>query len=111
MAFRGPTFRNVSRASEAATDTPRISSSPASAFRLGPVTNSSSGSVRSPRRLTSRTSPAATRSGGIASPAGEAVPRLPPIVPRLRIWGPPTVREASARAGSDSLSGGRIASA
>ncbi len=28
------------------------------------------------------------------------MPRLPPIVPRLRICGEPTVRDASARAGS-----------
>ena len=39
-------------------------------------------------------------SGGSASPAGDAVPRLPPIVPRLRICGEPTVRDASASAGS-----------
>ena len=39
-------------------------------------------------------------SGGSESPAGEAVPRLPPIVPRLRICGEPTVREAAASAGS-----------
>ena len=37
---------------------------------------------------------------GAASPAGEAVPRLPPTVPRLRIWGEPTVRLAMARPGS-----------
>ena len=39
-------------------------------------------------------------SGGSASPAGDAVPRLPPIVPRLRICGEPTVRDAAASAGS-----------
>ena len=38
------------------------------------------------------------------SPAGDDVPRLPPIVPRLRICGDPTVREASASAGSTSRS-------
>ena len=41
-------------------------------------------------------------SGGSASPAGDAVPRFPPIVPRFRICGDPTVREASASAGSSS---------
>ena len=46
--------------------------------------------ARSRRRTTART--------GRASPAGEAVPRLPPTVPRLRICGEPTVREASASA-------------
>jgi CO/xanthine dehydrogenase FAD-binding subunit len=39
---------------------------------------------------------------GTSSPAGEAVARLPPIVPRFRICGEPTVREASASAGSGS---------
>jgi hypothetical protein len=33
-------------------------------------------------------------STGSASPAGDALPRLPPTVPRLRICGDPTVREA-----------------
>src|SRR5580765_3081151 len=47
----------------------------------------------------SSTSAFSTSSGGSASPAGEAVPRLPPIVPRLRICGEPTVRDASASAG------------
>ena len=39
-----------------------------------------------------------------AEPAGEAEPRLPPTVPRLRIWGEPTVREAIASPGSRSAS-------
>ena len=41
---------------------------------------------------------------GAASPAGDEVPRLPPIVPRFRICGEPTVREASASAGRTSRS-------
>ena len=55
------------------------------------------------RRARSRPPPRSSeiRSGGSASPAGEAVPRLPPIVPRLRICGEPTVREASASAGQE----------
>ena len=36
--------------------------------------------------------------------APEEEPRLPPIVPRLRIWGEPTVREALASPGSRSPS-------
>ena len=48
---------------------------------------------------------------GTASPAGDAVPRLPPIVPRARICGEPTVREASASAGSRPASSASIASA
>src|SRR3954451_11706609 len=55
---------------------------------------------RVPCVATSSISAFSMRSGGSASPAGEAVPRLPPIVPRVRICGEPTVRDASARAGS-----------
>src|SRR5437660_5050172 len=101
---------NVSRLSDSATDTPAINSSSARMFRFGPTRKSCSGTARSPRTLTSFTSVPATRSGGIASPAGDAVPRLPPIVPRLRICGPPIVREASASAGSSSESAACIAS-
>ena len=54
--------------------------------------------------LASSTSASSTSSGGSASPAGDAVPRLPPSVPRLRIWGEPTVRDASASAGSSAAS-------
>ena len=50
--------------------------------------------------LASSTRASSTSSGGSASPAGEAVPRLPPIVPRLRICGEPTVREPRREAGS-----------
>jgi hypothetical protein len=46
----------------------------------------------------------ATSSGGRASPAGEAVARLPASVPRLRICGEPTVREAIASPGRTSPS-------
>src|SRR5215471_1742881 len=60
-------------------------------------------------RLTPRTDAASTTvsqasSGGWASPAGDAEPRLPPTVPRLRICGEPTVREAAASPGSRSPS-------
>ena len=78
-----------------------ISSSGSSTLRFGPVMNSPTGTRRAPRAPT----PARPRrrdaySGGSASPAGEEEPRLPPIVPRLRICGEPTVRDAMARPGS-----------
>ena len=66
--------------------------------------NSSIGSRRVPRVEASSTSAPDAYSGGSASPAGEEEPRLPPIVPRLRICGEPTVREAIARPGSRSSS-------
>ena len=47
----------------------------------------------------------ATRTGSV-SPAGDAVPRLPPTVPVLRICGLPTVRDAWASAGSRAASAG-----
>ena len=67
-----------------------------------PTRNSTSAMRREPRTLATSISAPSTRSGGSASPAGDAVPRLPPIVPRLRICGEPTVRDASASAGSSS---------
>ena len=105
IAFRGPTFMNVCGAPLGVTRTATTSSSGSSAFRFGPTRNSETGILRAPRTLATSTSAPSTRSGGSASPAGEAVPRLPPIVPRLRICGEPTVREASASAGSSSASG------
>ena len=52
----------------------------------------------------SSTSAPRAYSGGSASPAGEDDPRFPPIVPRLRICGEPTVRDAIASPGSASPS-------
>src|SRR4029077_1348908 len=112
IALRGPTFMNVCLlSSPASTVTPRISSSSASRFCFGPTRNSSSETTRSPRTLPSFTSAPPPSRGGSASPAGDEVPRFPPIVPRFRICGPPTVRAASASAGSASASRGSIASA
>ena len=55
-------------------------------------------------RIDSSTSAPLAYSGGSASPAGDEDPRFPPIVPRLRICGEPTVRDAIASPGSDSPS-------
>ena len=55
---------------------------------------------RAPRTDSTSTSAPLAYSGGSASPAGEDEPRLPPIVPRLRICGEPTVRDAIASPGS-----------
>ena len=85
--------------------TATISSSGSSAFRFGPTRKSRSGTVREPPRRGELDLGAVDeqRRQRVARP-GEAVPRLPPIVPRLRICGPPTVREASASASSGSAS-------
>ena len=103
-------FMNVCRGPAGRMRTATISSSGSRAFCFGPSRKSVSGRVRSPPVLRSTSSASATRRGGRASPAGEAVPRLPPMVPRFRICGLPTVREASASAGAASASGASIAS-
>ena len=66
--------------------------------------NSAMGKRRVPAVDASSTSAPDAYSGGSASPAGDDEPRLPPIVPRLRICGEPTVREAAAKPGSFSPS-------
>ena len=65
---------------------------------------SSIGTLLVPRVEASSTSAPDAYSGGSASPAGEEEPRFPPIVPRLRICGEPTVRDAIASPGSASPS-------
>ena len=64
--------------------------------------NPSSGTERAPVDEASSTVAPEATSGGSASPAGDEVATLPPTVPRLRIWGDPTVREAIARPGRTS---------
>ena len=106
IAFRGPTFMNVCGAPLGATSTAddQLVRRERVPLRRRRGTRRAA-ARRAPRTLASSTSAPSTRSGGSASPAGEAVPRLPPIVPRLRICGEPTVRDASASAGSSSASG------
>ena len=104
IALRVPTLENCCGPPAGATWNAAISSSGSSTLRLGPVMNSPIGTRRVPRVLASSTSAPDAYSGGSASPAGEEEPRLPPIVPRLRICGEPTVREAAARPGSASPS-------
>ena len=74
--------------------TATMSSSGASAVRFGPSRKSAIAIVRPPRCEATSTTASTATSGGSASPAGEAVARLPPTVPRLRICGEPTVRAA-----------------
>ena len=111
IALRGPTFMNVCGAPLGRTITAVTSSSSRRALRFGPSRKSDNGSARTSPARASSTSASSSNSGGSASPAGDAVPRLPPIVPRLRICGDPTVRDASASAGRSVASLGRIASA
>ena len=81
-----------------------ISSSSARQFRFGPVTNSRTAIRRVPALDASSISASDANSGGSPSPAGDEVPRLPPTVPQLRIWGDPTVRAAIASPGRRSPS-------
>ena len=104
MALRTPTLENCCGPSATGTRTAAISSSGASADRFTPVKNSLIGMSLVPPTDTASTTVSQASSGGWASPAGEAEPRLPPTVPRLRICGEPTVREAIASPGSRSPS-------
>ena len=77
-----------------------ISSPGRSAFCFTPVQKSPAGIRREPSAdAVSTTAPDASRTGSV-SPAGDAEPRFPPSVPRLRICGEPTVRDAMASPGS-----------
>ena len=100
IALRVPTFENSCGPSAGLIQNAAISSSDARQLRFGPVMKSPTGTRRVPSTDASSTSAPHAYSGGSPSPAGELVPRLPPTVPRLRIWGEPTVRDAIARPGS-----------
>ena len=100
IALRVPILENCCAPWAGATWTAAISSSGSSTLRFGPVMKSATGTRRVPRVEASSTAASLAYSGGSASPAGEEEPRLPPIVPRLRICGEPTVRDAAARPGS-----------
>src|SRR5579875_181990 len=100
IAFLVPILANCCGPRAGGTSTAVISSSAASALRLGPRKNSAAGISRLPRTDAACTAAPAASSTGWQSPAGEAAPRLPPTVPRLRICGEPTVRAAIASPGS-----------
>ena len=68
-----------------------------------PVTNSSTGTRRMPRREASSISASSASRFGVPSAAGEALHRLPHSVPAFWIWTPPT---APAARFSPSNSGG-----
>ena len=91
-------------------ETPRALTEEELAGRLARVSEAFARTAQSAADATT-TSASYTSSGGKASPAGEAVPRFPPNVPRFRICGEPTVRDASARAGSTDATPFPIASA
>ena len=100
IALRVPIFANCCGPSAGAMRKAAMSSSGRRQLRLGPVTNSCTGMRRLPPMEATSTSASPANSGGSPSPAGDDVPRLPPTVPRLRICGEPTVREAIASPGS-----------
>ena len=100
IALRVPILANCWGPGATGISTAVISSSGARTFRLGPMKNSAAGISREPRADVASTDAPAASSTGWQSPAGEAVPRLPPTVPRLRICGDPTVRAAMASPGS-----------
>ena len=110
MALRGPIFKNswrpVGRSNSAAT----ISSPGRSDVRFTPTMKSSNPIRRSPSGPTTTITAFNAASTGSVSPAGDAVPRLPPNVPALRMGGDPTVRAAWAKAGAASASGPDIMS-
>src|SRR5512132_723553 len=102
MALRVPTLRNCWGPSRRGTRTSRMTSPGAITVFLTPVMKSARGSRRSPSRLARITVASRAPSTGRPSPAGLAVPMLPPTVPALRIWGEPTVRAAAASPGRTS---------
>ena len=104
MALRVPTLRNSCGPRSTGSRTAVTSSPGASTVRFTPVTNSSTGTDRAPAGPRISTTASSAASTGSVSPAGDAVPRLPPIVPALRIWGEPTVRAAWPRAGTSAAS-------
>ena len=99
IALRVPTFANCCGPPRPAPDTARSARPVPATLRFGPRKNSATGTGRAPRADSTSTVAPAANSGGNASPAGEDVARLPPSVPRLRICGEPTVRDAIASAG------------
>src|SRR6266508_4260936 len=99
MALRVPTLRNCCGPSRRGTRISWMTSPGWIAVRFTPVMNSSIGRRRVPPRLASTRVASRAPSTGSPSPAGLAVPTLPPTVPALRICGEPTVRAAAASPG------------
>ena len=104
IALRVPILENCCGPPAGGSQYAAISSSGAMPLRFGPVMKSAMGTRRVPPIEASSTSAPDANSGGRPSPAGDDVPRFPPTVPRLRICGDPTVREAIASPGSRSPS-------
>ena len=75
-----------------------MSSSGARTVAWGPTRNSSSGRRRSPLGPLSLTLPPRAMHASTRSPAGVAVPRLPPMVARFRTMGPAQFLAAMASA-------------
>ena len=100
MALRVPIFEYCCGPSASGTWKATMISVGLRSFLVGPFMKSEIGTRRVPSVEAISTSASEAYRGGSASPAGEELPMLPPIVQRLRIWGEPTVREALASPGS-----------
>ena len=105
MALRTPTLVKPWYPSSTGTVTDTTSSPGCRDVRLTPVNRSwMAMSLRPDVPATVTTASSAARTGS-ESPAGDAVPRFPPTVAALRIWGEPTVRAAWASAGTSDENG------
>ena len=107
IALLEPTLRNSCGLSNTGTRTDSINSPCTKDVCFTPTIRSSKEIALLPSELLSETSAPNAERTGIISPAGEAVPIFPPIVPAFRICGDPTVRAAWAKAGTSVARGPR----
>ncbi len=102
MALRRPNLTNALRARGAGSEklTSAIISPGNRVLTPTPASKSSTAKLRLPSLLTTSALAPRVMSGGILSAAGEALAKLPPMVPWLRICTEPTCRAACANTGA-----------